>query len=100
MQWVVQDLGDAFPGIESQPQVCGGEARTWIPELNILGVVVIYLLGVTGTEVDLRATDSYLAMLAQVLVAAGQLLISLSNSRVFYRAAKGTAMIGKSYSAG
>lgn len=34
LQWVVQDLGDAFPGIESHPDVCGGEAcivRTRIP---------------------------------------------------------------------
>ena len=31
---MVQDLGDAFPGIESQPGVCGGEPcimRTRIP---------------------------------------------------------------------
>ena len=27
LQWVVRDLGDAFPGIESDPGVCGGEAR-------------------------------------------------------------------------
>lgn len=34
LQWVVEDLGDAFPGIESTPGVCGGEAcivRTRIP---------------------------------------------------------------------
>ena len=34
MQWVVQDLGDAFPGIESTTNVCGGEpsiVRTRIP---------------------------------------------------------------------
>lgn len=34
LQWVVQDLGDAFPGIESVPDVCGGEpciVRTRIP---------------------------------------------------------------------
>jgi uncharacterized protein (DUF433 family) len=34
LQWVVQDLGEAFPGIESRPGVCGGEAcivRTRIP---------------------------------------------------------------------
>lgn len=34
LQWVVQDLGDAFPGIESRPEVCGGEpciVRTRIP---------------------------------------------------------------------
>jgi uncharacterized protein (DUF433 family) len=34
LQWVVRDLGEAFPGIESNPNVCGGEAcivRTRIP---------------------------------------------------------------------
>ena len=34
LQWVVQDLGDAFPGIESVPGVCGGApciVRTRIP---------------------------------------------------------------------
>lgn len=34
LQWVVRDVGDAFPGIESMPGVCGGEAcivRTRIP---------------------------------------------------------------------
>ena len=34
LQSVVRDLGDAFPGIESHPNVCGGDAciiRTRIP---------------------------------------------------------------------
>jgi uncharacterized protein (DUF433 family) len=34
LQWIVQDLGDAFPGIESVPNVCGGDpviVRTRIP---------------------------------------------------------------------
>ena len=34
LQWIVQDLGGAFPGIESTPGVSGGEAcivRTRIP---------------------------------------------------------------------
>ncbi len=34
LQWVVRDLGDAHPGIESRPGVCGGEpciVRTRIP---------------------------------------------------------------------
>ncbi|MGH7495473.1 MAG: DUF433 domain-containing protein [bacterium] len=34
LQWVVRDLGDSFPGIESNPHVSGGEAcivRTRIP---------------------------------------------------------------------
>jgi uncharacterized protein (DUF433 family) len=34
LQHVVRDLGDAFPGVESRPDVCGGEpciVRTRIP---------------------------------------------------------------------
>lgn len=34
LQWTARDLGDAFPGIESRPGVCGGEpciVRTRIP---------------------------------------------------------------------
>jgi uncharacterized protein (DUF433 family) len=34
LQWVVRDLGDAFPGIESRQNACGGEpcvVRTRIP---------------------------------------------------------------------
>ena len=27
LQWVVRDLGDAFPGIDSTPDVLGGEPR-------------------------------------------------------------------------
>ncbi|MBN2088872.1 DUF433 domain-containing protein [candidate division KSB1 bacterium] len=27
LQWVVQDLGDSFPGIEITPGICGGEPR-------------------------------------------------------------------------
>lgn len=34
LKWVVQSLGEAFPGIDSRPDVCGGDAcivRTRIP---------------------------------------------------------------------
>jgi uncharacterized protein (DUF433 family) len=34
LQWAARDIGDAFPGIESRDDVCGGEpcvARTRIP---------------------------------------------------------------------
>jgi uncharacterized protein (DUF433 family) len=34
LKWVVQELGDAFPGIDSRSEVCGGEpciVRTRIP---------------------------------------------------------------------
>lgn len=27
LQWIVPDLGDAFPGVESNPSICGGNPR-------------------------------------------------------------------------
>src|SRR5437016_498002 len=62
LQWVVQDLGDAFPGIESTPGVCGGDpciVRTRIPVWALeayrrQGVSEADLLGAYPT---LRAED-------------------------------------------
>lgn len=62
LQWVVRDLGEAFPGIESQPGVSGGEAcivRTRIP---VWVLVRARQLGTTEAELlrsypTLRAED-------------------------------------------
>jgi uncharacterized protein (DUF433 family) len=62
LQWVARDLGDAFPGIESTPGVCGGDpciVRTRIP----IWVLENYRrLGATDAELlrmypTLRAED-------------------------------------------
>ncbi len=62
LQWIVRDLGDAFPGIESRPDVCGGEpciVRTRIP---VWVLVQARRLGVSEAELlrsypTLRAED-------------------------------------------
>ncbi len=62
LQWVVRDLGDAFPGIESRPEVNGGEpciVRTRIP---IWLLVQARQLGATEADLlrdypTLRAED-------------------------------------------
>ncbi len=62
LQWAARDLGDAFPGIESRPGVCGGEpclVRTRIPvwvleQARRLGTSESELLRVYPT---LRAED-------------------------------------------
>jgi uncharacterized protein (DUF433 family) len=62
LQWVARDLGDAFPGIESRPGVCGGEpciVRTRIPvwvleQARRLGATEAELLQIYPT---LRAED-------------------------------------------
>jgi uncharacterized protein (DUF433 family) len=62
LQWTASDLGDAFPGIESRPNVCGGEpcvVRTRVPvwvleQARRLGVSEAGLLTAYPT---LRAED-------------------------------------------
>lgn len=62
LQWAVRDLGDAFPGIETNPEVCGGEAclvRTRVP---VWLLVQARKLGATDAELlksypTLRAED-------------------------------------------
>ena len=41
LRWVVQDLGDKFPGIDKNPNVCGGSAcivRTRIPVWTLVSM--------------------------------------------------------------
>lgn len=62
LQWAARDVGDAFPGIESRPGVCGGEpciVRTRLPvwvleQARRLGTSEAELLRIYPT---LRAED-------------------------------------------
>lgn len=62
LQWIVCDLGNAFPDIESRPGVCGGApciVRTRIP---VWALAQARLLGVSNAELlrcypTLRAED-------------------------------------------
>jgi uncharacterized protein (DUF433 family) len=75
LQWVVRDLGDASPGVESIPGVCGGEpcvVRTRIP---IWVLVHARQLGTSEAEL-LR---SYPVLRAE----------DLTNARAYYRAHRG-----------
>jgi len=62
LKWVVQDLGDDFPGIESSPAVCGGEARIVRTRIPVWALEQSRRLGVTEADLlraypSLRAED-------------------------------------------
>src|SRR6266496_3765826 len=64
LQWVVRDLGDTFPGIESHPDITGGEpciVRTRIPVW-----VLVQARQLGASEADLLR--DYLALRAEDLV--------------------------------
>ena len=62
LQWVVRDLGDAFPGIDSTPDVMGGEPRIVRTRVPVWLLVRARQLGTTEAELlsaypTLRAED-------------------------------------------
>jgi uncharacterized protein (DUF433 family) len=62
LQWIVRDLADAFPGIDSTPDVLGGEARIVRTRIPVWALVQARRLGATEAELlrsypTLRAED-------------------------------------------
>ncbi|MBC8262595.1 MAG: DUF433 domain-containing protein [Anaerolineales bacterium] len=51
LQWIIRDLGGAFPGIESTPGICGGEPR--IVRTRIPVWVLVQLRELGASEADL-----------------------------------------------
>ena len=62
LQWVVRDLGDAFPGIDSKPDVSGGEACIVGTRIPVWTLVRARQVGLSDGEIlsaylTLRAED-------------------------------------------
>jgi uncharacterized protein (DUF433 family) len=62
LQWVVRDLGEAFPGIESLPAVSGGEPCVVRTRISVWVLVRARQLGTTEADLllsypSLRAED-------------------------------------------
>ncbi|MDI6769662.1 MAG: DUF433 domain-containing protein [Anaerolineales bacterium] len=62
LQWIARDLGDAYPGIESTPGVCGGEARIIRTRIPVWALVQFRKLGASEADIlqqypTLRAED-------------------------------------------
>lgn len=62
LQWIVQDLGDTFPGIESHPDVMTGAARIVRTRIPVWMLEQARLLGATDAHLlqaypSLRAED-------------------------------------------
>jgi uncharacterized protein (DUF433 family) len=71
LQWIARDLGNAFPGIESTPGVCGGEPRIVRTRIPVWLLVQFRKLG--ASEADLL--QSYPTLRAE----------DLTNAWAYYR---------------
>lgn len=74
LRWVVQDLADAFPGIDSEPNISGGEPRIVRTRIPVWVLVQARHLGTN--EADLLR--SYPTLRAE----------DLSNAWAYYRSHK------------
>lgn len=62
LQWLTRDLADAYPGIESTPGICGGEARIVRTRIPVWALVQFRKLGASEADIllqypTLRAKD-------------------------------------------
>lgn len=51
LQWLVRDLGNSFPGIESTPEILGGEARIVRTRIPVWLLVQARRLGASEAEI-------------------------------------------------
>ncbi|MCB0098322.1 MAG: DUF433 domain-containing protein [Caldilineaceae bacterium] len=62
LQWLARDIGNAFPGIESTPDVCGGDPRIVRTRIPVWLLVEARLAGSSESDIlraypTLRAED-------------------------------------------
>ena len=62
LQWVARDLGDAFPGVDARPDICGGEPRIVRTRIPVWLLVQARRLGASEADLlrsypTLRAED-------------------------------------------
>ena len=62
LQWIARDLGDTFPGIDSTPDVCGGESRIVRTRIPVWVLIQAKRLGTSEADLlrsypTLRAED-------------------------------------------
>lgn len=62
LQWIARDLGDAFPGIDSSSDVCGGETRIVRTRIPVWVLIQAKRLGISEADLlssypTLRAED-------------------------------------------
>ena len=75
-----------------------GDAPTWITGFDLLGVIALYVATAFKLPFDLEIIGPQMSVIAQFLIALGQLIVAFGGSKLFYAVARGSPIVGKSYS--
>lgn len=75
-----------------------GDAPTWTTGFNLAGLALLFFLKVFMPQADIGQLDGLAATLAQICVLVLGLVTQLLGSKLAHVSARGTWLIGKSYS--
>lgn len=75
-----------------------GTAPTWSTGLNLLGLLILFVLGLFKPDVDLVYADQVAGQVANIMLMVTGLVVQLLSSRATHSALKGTKVLGASYS--
>ena len=84
--------------LKSAGVVKDGQAQTFVLGFNLLGLVVLFVLGIFAPSTDLSQLDSTAAQVAQLLTIVVGLVVQFGGSKLAHGAFKGIPVIGKSFS--
>lgn len=76
-----------------------GQAQTWSAGLNLLFLCALFALNVFVPEIDVSGIDARLVQFVEFAAVVWGYLLQLFGSKLAHEIVKGTAVIGKSYSA-
>lgn len=76
-----------------------GQAQNWVTGGNLLVMVLVYAGGLIKPDLDMPGIDSTVGQVAQILAMSFSLIWPMIASKITHNALKGTAIIGKSYTA-
>lgn len=79
--------------------VADGKAPVWSLGLNLLGLVVLFLIGLFAPTADIKGLDGIAGQVAQLLTIAVGLFVQLGGAKWAHGLLKGTPIVGKSFSA-
>jgi len=74
-----------------------GQAPTWVVGFNLLGMILLFALGIFQPNADIAGMDETAGQLAVVLFTVFGFVWQLISSKVAHSALKGAPVLGKSY---
>lgn len=74
-----------------------GQAANWSTGLNLIGLAVLFVIGIYKPQFDLGQADAVAAQVAQILTLVFGLVVQLWSSKGSHGLLRGVPLVGKSF---